>query len=436
MQRSRKGSPIGTTVTVQRLFSSVPARRKFLKSASTEMGHVAELVTHYSLAFPQVRFILVLEGRTSLRTSGSGELRQAVAEIYGLEVAQAMLEVVDTGQAAAKVIGLTGPASLNRATRSYISIFVNHRWIQSRLLSWAVEEAYHGMLPQGRRPIAIINVTLEPQEVDVNVHPTKTEVKFRQEREVFAAVQRAVRRAIVEQSPVPQMRTISPQPASAPVAVVPATRPESPLISPSPAPTPKTAPLIETHRLPPLRVLGQASTSYIIAEGPEGLYLIDQHAAHERVLFEKFLAQRQARRVERQGLLEPLSIEVSPQQDEVLKSQSGTLAEYGFDLEPFGPRTYLVRAMPALLMGENLKVALNEVLDCLAEADISRREERIAISMACHGSVRAGKVLSEEEMRQLIRQLEQTSQPRTCPHGRPTMVHLSAAQLDREFGRR
>jgi DNA mismatch repair protein MutL len=183
-------------------------------------------------------------------------------------------------------------------------------------------------------------------------------------------------------------------------------------------------------------VLGQAATIYIIAEGPEGLYLIDQHAAHERILFEKFLAQRQARQVERQGLLEPLTIEVTPQQEEALKSQADSLAGYGFELENFGHRAYLVRAVPALLPGQNLAAALNEVLDCLAEADVSRREERIAISLACHSSVRAGQVLGEEEMRQLVRQLEQTNQPRTCPHGRPTMIHLSASQLDREFGRR
>jgi len=430
VQKARRGAPVGTTVTVRRLFGSLPARRKFLKSLATESGHTAELVTHYSLAFPEVRFILVLEGRTSLRTSGSGELRQTAAEVYGLEASQAMLEVADTGQLALRVSGLVSPPSLHRASRSYLSLFVNRRWVHSRLLSWAVEEAYHGMLPQNRHPIAIINVLLEPQDVDVNVHPTKTEVRFRQEHEVFVAVQRAVRHSLVEQSPVPQLRSVSPLPAEDGV------RPKT-LWPQGQAPAQKTAvPLIETPRLPPLRVLGQAATSYIIAEGPEGLYLIDQHAAHERILFEKFLAQRQARQVERQGLLEPLTIEVTPQQEEALKSQAEALAGYGFELENFGPRAYLVRAVPALLPGENLAAALNEVLDCLAEADVSRREERIAISLACHGSVRAGQVLGEEEMHQLVRQLEQTKQPRTCPHGRPTMIHLSASQLDHEFGRR
>ena len=432
MQKSRRGAPVGTTVTVRRLFGSLPARRKFLKSLATESGHVAELVTHYSLAFPKVRFILVLEGRTSLRTSGSGELRQAAAEVYGLEVAQAMLEVADAGQLARQVSGLVSPPSLHRAGRSYLSLFVNRRWVHSRLLAWAVEEAYHGMLPQNRHPIAIINVSLDPQDVDVNVHPTKTEVRFRQEHEVFVAVQRAVRRSLVEQSPVPKLRSVSPLPDEAGAQPQPRT-----LWPQGQTPAQKTAvPRIETPRLPPLRVLGQAATSYIIAEGPEGLYLIDQHAAHERILFEKFLAQRQARQVERQGLLEPLTIEVTPQQEEALKSQTESLAGYGFDLENFGLRAYLVRAVPALLPGENLAAALNEVLDCLAEADVSRREERIAISLACHSAVRAGQVLGEEEMRQLVRQLEQTNQPRTCPHGRPTMIHLSASQLDREFGRR
>ncbi len=288
------------------------------------------------------------------------------------------------------------------------------------------------MLPQGRHPIAIINVLVEPQDVDVNVHPTKTEVRFLKEHEVFVAVQRAVRRSLVEESPVPHMRSVSSLPAETTAQSQPKT-----LWSQEQAPAQKTSlPLAQMSRLPPLRVLGQASTTYIIAEGPEGLYLIDQHAAHERVNFEKFLAQRQARKVERQGLLEPLTIEVTPQQEEVLKSQAEAMAEYGFELENFGTRAYLVRAIPALLSGENIVAAINEVLDCLAEADVSKREERIAISMACHGSVRAGQVLSEEEMRQLVRQLEQTNQPRTCPHGRPTMIHLSASQLEHEFGRR
>ena len=182
--------------------------------------------------------------------------------------------------------------------------------------------------------------------------------------------------------------------------------------------------------------MGQVASTYIIAEGPDGLYLVDQHAAHERVLFEQVRGQRAQREVEVQGLLQPLSIEVTPRQEEMLKAGGEILAAYGFAIEPFGQRTYLLRAVPALLKGEKVSEALMEMLDTLGgDGDPKSWEEKVAISLACHSAVRAGQVLSQEEMRQLVRQLEQTELPRTCPHGRPTMIRFSSSQLEREFGR-
>jgi len=184
--------------------------------------------------------------------------------------------------------------------------------------------------------------------------------------------------------------------------------------------------------LPVLRVLGQLLSSYIVAEGPDGLYLIDQHAAHECIRFEQIKEQRAQQRVEVQGLLEPITLEVSPRQDEVLKSRYKSLAEFGFSIEPFGDRTYLVRAVPALLYKEDWVGMVREVLDSLSGDDWV---ERMTVSMACHNAVRAGQTLTDNEMRELIRQLEQVANPHTCPHGRPTMIHLSSRQLSREFGR-
>jgi DNA mismatch repair protein MutL len=181
-----------------------------------------------------------------------------------------------------------------------------------------------------------------------------------------------------------------------------------------------------------LRVLGQLLDSYIVAEGPDGLYLIDQHAAHERILFEKVQGQRAQQKVEVQGLLEPVTFEVSPQQDAVLRSHYENLAEFGFSIEPFGDRTYLVRAVPALLYNKNWAGMIREMLDSLSGGDWV---ESMAISIACHSAVRAGQALTDDEMRELVRQLEQAVNPHTCPHGRPTMIHLSSTQLKKEFGR-
>jgi len=187
--------------------------------------------------------------------------------------------------------------------------------------------------------------------------------------------------------------------------------------------------------LPVLRILGQLSNSYIIAEGPDGLYLIDQHAAHERILFERVINQRSRQEVEVQGLLEPVTFEVSPKQDEALKAGYENLAEFGFSIEPFGDRTYLVRAVPALLHQKDWMGMVRELLDSLSGEDKGDWMEKIAMSIACHSAVRAGQELTDDEIREVIRQLEQVAIPHTCPHGRPIMIHLSSAQLEREFGR-
>jgi len=431
VERGKRGCPQGTRVTVRHLFRNVPARLKFLKSPATESGHISNLVSQYGLAFPEVRFTLIMDGRMALQTPGSGDLRDVLVKVYGLEAAQAMIQVGDQEKDQfPNVWGFVSPPSLARSSRSYLSFFVNRRWVQSRLLSRAVEDAYQGLLMAGKHPIAVINISLPGQDVDINVHPTKTEVRFRYEPALFVAVQRAVRAALVEQMPVPLVRR---QPG------VPAFLPEEqPLVKrelPEPSLFAPARPPLESP-LPILRVLGQLSSSYIIAEGPDGLYLIDQHAAHERVLFERVRAQRAERQVEVQGLLEPLTIEVTPRQEEMLKAGGEVLATYGFAIEPFGQRTYLLRTVPALLKGERVAEALMEVLDSLGvEGDPKSWEEKVALSLACHSAVRAGQLLSAEEMRQLVRELELTELPRTCPHGRPTMVRFTSSQLEREFGR-
>lgn len=439
-QGNRGRSP-GTTVTVRNLFRNVPARLKFLKSPATENSRIANVVSQYALAFPEVKFTLSTDNKTVLRTPGSGRLIDSVIEVYGPEVAQNMLEIGsgdggwEGGVATSPLLvtGMVGSPTISRSHRGYLSFFVNHRWISSRLLAWAVEEAYHGLLMQGKHPLTIINISLPAKEVDVNMHPTKTEIKFQSERMVFGAVQKAVRQALIELVPTPRIEELvttykAPPESSQPLwtSAGAGHRPTGslPVAPPTPA-----------FSLPALRLLGQLANSYIIAEGPDGLYLIDQHAAHERILFEKIKHQLSHREVEVQGLLEPATLEVNPKQDAVLKSRYENLAEFGFSIEPFGDRSYLVRAVPVLLHKKDWAGVLRELLDFPSVGDKGDWTEKLAISIACHSAVRAGQVLTDDEMRELIRQLEQLVMPNTCPHGRPTMIHLNSGQLAREFGR-
>jgi len=417
----------GTTVTVHRLFRYFPARLKFLKSANTENSHIAHLVSQCALAFPEVKFTLVLDKRQSLRlrTTSNGDLREVVSEIYGSDLAQRMLKA-ERNDGLAKVSGLISPPSLARSNRNYLSFFVNRRWVHSPLLTRATEEAYRGLLMDGQHPIAVINVSLPAQELDVNIHPAKAQIKFCHEQTVFSSVQKAIEEALAR-TPIASSKAV---PFS-----VSSGQWQSPrmIMDNEPAFAVAQLPALE---LPVLRVLGQLANTYIIAEGPDGLYLIDQHAAHERILYDRILAQWSHKEVEVQGLLQPITIEFSPREEETLRVSKEFLAEFGFAIEPFGNRSYLIRAIPALVARANIIEIISALLDSLASKEsLNPWEEKIAQSLACHGAIRAGQQLSNEEMRELIKQLEQTKQPRTCPHGRPTMIHLSAYQLEKEFGR-
>jgi DNA mismatch repair protein MutL len=415
----------GTTVTVRRLFRYFPARLKFLKSTNTENSHIAHLVSQYALAFPEVKVSLTLDKRQSLRSAGNCDLRDVLGEIYGHEIAESMLRVERT-DSLARVTGLTSPPSLVRSNRNYLSFFVNRRWVHSPLLARATEEAYRGLVMDGQHPITVLNISLPPQELDVNIHPAKAQIKFCQEQAVFGSVQKAIQEALAG-TPIARSKPLSFGADSG--------RWEKPRMIMDNEPVFAVAQL-PTLELPVLRVLGQLANTYIIAEGPDGLYLIDQHAAHERILYDRISAQRAQKTVEVQGLLQPATVEFNPREEETLRASRELLAGFGFAIEPFGNRSYLIRAVPSLVAKANIVEMISALLDSLAGREGSNPwEEKIAQSLACHAAIRAGQQLGNEEMRELIRQLEQTKQPRTCPHGRPTMIHLSAHQLDKEFAR-
>lgn len=438
-----QGSPRGTSVTVRGLFSKVPARLKFLRSNMAEASRVQALVHRFALAFPEVRFSLETDGRASFASSGTGDLREACSAVYGPKTARSLLVVgvsTNPGEIAVEygVYGLVSPPDSSRASRAYMHLLVNRRWVQSRSLAFALEEAYHGFLMEHRHPLAVLHLSVPPEEVDVNVHPAKLEVRFHQEREVFSTLQRAVRGALVAHSPVPTVRPgFGLGTPSVPPRNIGRTESQQALALLPPEPEVEEASGTPRQVVPSLRVLGQMQNLYIVAEGPQGMYLVDQHAAHERVLYEILRGQFRERRPQVQGLLEAAVVEMTPSQEEALESHAEQWASYGFHMEAFGSHSYLLRAVPAVIRdtdpGETLLAILEEVAQ---GGETASWEHDAASSIACHSSVRAGRSLALDEMESLLAQLEAAEQPNTCPHGRPTMVHISAANLEREFGRR
>ncbi len=462
--KERQGASPGTIVTVQQLFRNVPARRKFLRSPGLETTRVQTLVTRYALAYPEIRFKL-MAGRSKFASPGSGDLLEAVAAVYSLDVAQAMLQIDELPRAADDlenydeevrpvVTGVAGAPSVDRANRNYISLFVNRRWVQSRALNMAVEQAYHGFLKERRFPMVVLNITMPFEDVDVNAHPAKTEIRFRRQDRVFSAVQHAVRKALTAHTPVPEMRRVqvtAGEFAGAPARtalsfwqVQPFSRTSEAVgpingdVADGPSGTglPFEEALSPKSALPVLRVLGQVQSTYIAAEGPDGMFLIDQHAAHERVVFEKIQADSAASAPEVQMLMEPATLELNPRQQELLLASQEAFGALGLLVEPFGGDLFLIRGVPSILAEADPASALIDVLDELSEGgDPETWQQRAAYSLACHSAIRAGKVMTHQEMVELARQLEDCYQPHSCPHGRPTMIHLSTTHLEREFGR-
>ncbi|MCY4416567.1 MAG: DNA mismatch repair endonuclease MutL [Chloroflexi bacterium] len=450
------GCPVGTTVQVVELFGNVPARRRFLRSAAAETARIQEVVTRYALAYPDVRFALTTDGREQVNTPGNGNLQDVILSLYGRDVAARMLPVAGSAEQIT-VSGYTSAPDLSRHNRSSITLLVNRRWVYHRSIMYAIERAYQGTLPDRRYPLAVINVDIPAGEGDVNSHPTKREVRFRNANRIFSAVQRAVSDALVAHAPVRQVarsfhvtgeaQSDTGDAGGGPVAYLRgehpgAERPDAPRPNPLALPTTGLAPTGGSLRdvLTGLRVVGQIRQTYIVAEGNEGMYLVDQHAAHERVVYDRIRQHGDGRENVSQPLLGPAPVELSLARSATLQEYAEMLADYGFQVEPFGGDAWLVRAVPAALTARSNPdpgAALIELLDAVSvEQVVMEREDALAATIACHGSVRAGDTLGTDEMDALLRQLETTENPHHCPHGRPTVIHFTEYQLEREFGRR
>jgi len=443
------GSPLGTVVQVEDLFFNVPVRRKFLKTERTERRHIDTLVSKYALAYPEIRFRLEHENRLSVQTSGNGDRREVISNIYGVEIAKQMIEVFSDGDGL-KITGYISPTSLSRSNRREIQFFVNGRPIQDSALSTALIQAYHTMLMVGRYPMAILFLELPSDMVDVNVHPAKSEVRFRDQNSVFRGVGQASRKALLANTPVPDIggfgqkihwssrwETNSKQGVE-PGWMVSKEFNHEIHKNGEAIPSVRVQQGFSAETTPLLRLIGQIAAMYLVAEGPDGLYLIDQHAAHERILFEKMMKHK-PERIPVQTLLDPATVEIPPAQAELIEEKLQILNDIGFQVEQFGQSVFLVRGVPAILTDIDPKEALRSVIDDFEEDESPLEEEieAIIVGRICKkAAVKAGQVLSYEEQEALLKDLESCEVPRTCPHGRPTMIHLSVDLLARQFGRR
>lgn len=516
------GLPAGTTLAVRDLFFNTPARRKFLRSEQTELGHVAALVTHYALAHPGKHFELHSATQPLLTAPAVSNAGERLYQIFGRETFDALIPVaaeIDFTRAGlpepppwkraedyeppepglVRLSGFVSKPDLQKLNRNSIYIFANGRLIRDRLILHALTEAYRNIIPPTSFPVVLLFLEMPPQELDVNVHPAKTEVRFRQAAFVHDFVRDQVRTALMKARPAASFFAalhsaptasesltvdVSPlpgvdQPVYEPHGIVAQSEPlvepqevapfslRQPVVPPSPgrlgfqgsglaigyaepaaasAAAASSAPLAEDEGVPAtlnslatLRPVGQLRDSFILATNEEGLWIVDQHVAHERVLFEKILREREVEAVQRQRLLMPVLVELLPEQMVTFAAIAGELERNGFEAEPFGPRTLAVKAAPVGLEGRELERMLEEVL---AVADREQQAEnaearrtRIAASIACHAAIKINTPLEPAKIQWLLAELAKTEHPTSCPHGRPIALRYSLKDIQRAFQR-
>jgi DNA mismatch repair protein MutL len=485
------GARPGTSITVEDLFYNVPARLKFLKSDSTEQHHILELIQRQALARPDVAFRLNQGASELFNSPGSGSLLDVSLEVYGRHVGRQLLEIEFDGGMGVQVRGMLGPPETMRGSRAGQHLFVNRRFVRDRAIGRALEDGYRAVqtIHGQHYPVGAILVAIDPGSVDVNVSPTKTEVRFLREREVFSAVYRAVQQTLIQKgglapsiathavqpdipSPAPIRQTdfdvgwrdpferkdaplawgrpsddaaapaVTPSPTYDPFDDVPPPAGRAPSHADSPVPREEPAPQSAQHRdsLKGMRVLAQTRNMYILAQTDQALLLIDQHIAHERILYERLLNGQAERSLAVQHLVIPVTLELGRREALVVEQRLGDLSSAGFVLEPFGQGTYLVRSAPAqVAQKQSVELVMRAIIDELVEKTVSRRlmvpAEEVLITASCKMAVKAGDPLTHPEMHALIDDLLRCENPYTCPHGRPIIIELANSDLDRKFGR-
>lgn len=443
--------PTGTTISVEDLFYNTPARLKFLKSDATELSSCIEVVSKYAVTYPTIRFTLTHEGTSLLQTGGSGDLLSAVSDVWGRDVARA-LAGVDHFNGVVRVRGFVSPPHFTRPTRAYQWIVVNGRPVRSRTLQAALDQAFRSLTPEKRFPLALLVLDVDPARVDVNVSPTKSEVRFHSEGAVFDAIRRGVSQALLETGMVPHADGLAAANAAigaqswSPTNVsgdsgaglfalsLEAQAPLSGAFGTLPASPPRGASFLEG-----LRVLGQVDETFIIAENQTSLLVIDQHVAHERVIYEMLTDTRGSVKVETQALLSPETLHLDRKSAELLQERLPELEAIGFQMEVFGGDSFIVRGVPALWRGrpplQVLRDLADELTDGLGLGCLNTLRDDVYIMCSCKMAVKAGDPLGMAEMERLITDLAKTENPYLCPHGRPITIVMPKHDLYRRFKR-
>jgi DNA mismatch repair protein MutL len=467
---SEVGAPTGTTVEVADLFHSTPARRKYLKSSRTELAHITEFVTNYAIAHPDISFTLLNEGKVVLRSPTTNNMFDNIVHIHGAEVARSLVSVVWENDLV-NISGYISKPELSRSGSDLQSFYINGRSISSKAISNAIRLGYYTLLPKGRYPAAFLKLEIDPRIVDVNVHPRKTEVRLSHEKEIMEAVTAAVENALNSTHLVPEIKDkYKPSPVQK-VLYENKSEEETKLQNKAQdqvylgsrvleEPTPYHPPPKDTERRlkasarlqsrlessphdeepvfveEDVKVMGQFEDLYIVAEVEKKLLLIDQHAAHERVMYERVLDSRD---MGWQELLSPVTLELNPKERVILEEFIPYLEEVGFSISEFGPDTYVVTTVPTIFgRMESPDVVHDIVSDLLSVGrikDDTERYDHVFSTMACRAAIKAGAVCNKEQMADLIRQLKKCKNPYTCPHGRPTMISFTREELDRMFKR-
>ncbi|MHB0913254.1 MAG: DNA mismatch repair endonuclease MutL [Armatimonadota bacterium] len=453
LEVSEMGAPVGTSVSVTDLFFNVPARQKFLKTAQTELGHVLDLLNRFVISHADVKFTVTHNGRTVLESSGSGT-EDAILTVLGRDASDAVMPI-SSEMGPYKVHGFVSKPSYSRRNRSGQFLYVNGRYVRSRSLTHALDEAYRGILPGGRFPVLVAFVEVDPELVDVNVHPTKIEVKFAKDWDAHSLLSSAVRMALSSSSVTPTGEDFLPKRAFVrerraeyvpsgtlddfrnALAVRITEQRTDKIVEEQNADEPEALPRVETAPLKDIVVLAQAKNMYIVAQSAAGLLLIDQHVAHERILYDKL--SRGAASVPVQRLIVPVTLTLGRREALVLESKLEDVASLGFEIEPFGKDSFVVRSVPALVAEKNYEEILRDIVDELVEVTVARRlvahRDAVVTTAACRLAVKAGDHLSYEEMTALVTELAETSNPYLCPHGRPIVVSFSDRELQKMFGR-
>ncbi len=442
----------GATVEVRDLFFNVPARRKFLKSIQTESAHLLETAQRYTLGCPALRLVYRANGQELLATNPMEDGLTRVSRVLGRDAARAM-SPFEGEQNGLRASGFLGDPAFDRSRAGGLYLYVNGRPVSDRLLTRSVMEAYRGRLAHGRYPVAVVYLEIDPELVDVNVHPAKAEVRFRQPSEVFNAAVEIMGTALSRQhrplrAPAAEY-TETPAFQRAPVLAESMLWESPPPFGPPPAltyrdPAPAFAQrpagaAAVTPELPGLRPLAQLFNSYILAQGPDALYIVDQHAAHERILYERLQSQLGRGTLPSQALLLPQPLELTPVQAAVLNRLAAELGRFGFDLEHFGGQTFVLRAVPMALAGRESGRAISDIIEAMEthrpEAGLDDLEQAMLSSLACHAAIKAGEPMTLPEMEQLLADLDRTRVPTHCPHGRPLIFNMDRQDIEKRFKR-